>query len=543
MPASPDGDARARGLVSLILLALLAASLLRDIHEPFWGLHDFNTADHAQFARAMRRLPPSFHKFLPTYAVGPRQPDEEHHYAHHPPLITWLVAASQTAFGDAEWTARLPPILCSLAGMILLMRLVREFHGDATAVLVGAIYAVLPIGAYFGRMANHEAPTLFFSLLAMWGWAGVAYRNRLDAAPVTAPRESASPPIAATAARRAALFVGLAGAIYSGWPGVLMALGTAVDALRLRRRAAITSATLALVLLVPAASLGLLLIHLIEGGVGGRWDLLPALLSARWRGEGAEPISAGQIAGTLWSHTIQNFTWPGLALIAAFFVGRFFGGLTSRGVSVPPGHAQAPTPAPIWILAFSGAAYLCLVHQARVHHYWWFQCWPAAAYFAARGLFVAGDAAARLFRRATASRAVQTLGLGATIVCGLLNTDVYFHHVDYPPNEVYFWNDLSRAIGPHTPVILRQDIRKRQRYGSYEHWWWAAPATAYYMDRPYVTAQSIDDIRRHAAAHRWFVSPQAILDREPALRDALDAICPHRVMGRYVVYDVRAPAE
>lgn len=543
MPPSADGDNRTRGLVTLILLALLAASLLRDIHEPFWGLHDFNTADHAQFARAVRRLPPSFHKFLPTYAVGPQQPDEEHHSAHHPPLITWLVAASQTAFGDAEWTARLPPILCSLAAMILLMRLVREFHGDTTAMLVGAIYAVLPIGAYFGRMANHEAPTLFFSLLAMWGWAGVAYRIRLDGVPVSESPDSAPPAVAPSAARRAALCAGLAVAIYSGWPGVLIALGTAVDALRLRRRAAITNATLAQVLIVPAAVLGMLLIHLIEGGVGGRWDLLPALLSARWHGEGAEPVSAAQTAGTLWSHTVTNFTWPGVLLIALFFVHYLTSFFSMRRASGVPNQAVAPTPAPIWILAFSGAAYLCLVHQARVHHYWWFQCWPAAAYFAARGLLQLQDGAARLFRRAAAARAVQTLGLGATIVCGLLNTDAYFNHVDYPPNEVYFWNDLSRAIGPHTPVILRQDIRKRQRYGSYNHWWWAAPATAYYMDRPFVTAESIDDIRRHAATHPWFISPQAILDREPALRDALNAICPRRVLGRYVVYDVRPLAE
>lgn len=511
----------------LCLLILLAASLLRDIREPFIGLHDFNTADHAQFARVLLRQPASVHHFLATYALGMERPAQPHHYAHHPPMITWLTALSFMIFGDSEWSARLAPILCSLAGLALFLCVVRELCDEPTALLAGLLYAVTPVGAFFGRMANHEAPTLCFILLAVWGWNGLRGG---------APR---------TAARHVAYFVGIACAIYSGWPGTIAAGVIAIDALILRAffnpKSAIQnpkSPRLPMAILIettlwPALILAVLVCHLVFGGLDGHWNVWWDLLTTRTAGQ-APPKQGDDPMRSFLEYTVQNFTWPALLLAALFLI-------THAAFSLrrdPSSKSQRV--GVIWLLVAVGAGHLCFYRQALIHHYWWFYCWPPVAYFAARGLRTVHSLLAR-FSVAFARSAV--LGcLGVIVVWGYVNTSLYFSYVTYPPEKVAFWTDpdLARIVPLRAPIQLAERMTNSERYRSHTHWWWGEPATAYYMDRPFVLTTRAADLAKNAEFSRFLIVSDQWLARWPDLAAGLNTLRPLYARWGYRVYDVGA---
>lgn len=489
-------------------VGLLAAALLRDVREPFWGLHDFNTADHAQFARVMLRQPASVHHFLATYALGMDRPDPPHHYAHHPPMITWLTAISFSLLGEHEWAARLAPILCSLGGLLIFMRLARETSDETTSLVAGVLFAVTPVGAFFGRMANHEAPTLFFSLLALWGWRGL--------------RDGLAP----NRVRTAAWFFGVAGAIYSGWPGTFVAFLIGLDALwsiRPRGRAVAF-------ILWPSIVLAALLMHLVQFGLDGHWDVWWDLLTTRSAGDvpakqGDDPLRS------LLGITAFNFTWPMLALavvgLMAAVVARF------RRVATGP-HAGV-----MWIMLAAGGLHLCFYRQAIIHQYWSFYLWPVVAFLAAVGVIRLHAVLQPWFGRAACVPCGVLVGL--SMGWGILNTDTYFSYDTYPRNKVAFWTDpaVARIVPLRSPILLAEPMVAREPHGSYVHWWWGEPATAYYMDRPFRLVQRAAELGDATTLSRWLVVSDEWLERLGDLRAGLQSrpVVYHR--WGYRVYDLR----
>lgn len=99
--------------------------------------------------------------------VGPVRP-EKFTYDEHPPLIYWLTSLSFHFFGIAEWSATLVPIVCSAGSIALLFMLAFRWWGLSVALLSAAFMVLVPMDAYYGRMVDHEAPTLLFSLLAFY---------------------------------------------------------------------------------------------------------------------------------------------------------------------------------------------------------------------------------------------------------------------------------------------------------------------------------------------------------------------------------------
>jgi hypothetical protein len=340
--------------------------------------------------------------------------------------------------------------------------------------------------------------------------------------------------------------LGIAAAIYSGWPAVLTAACIGIHAVLLARRGAISKRLAIGVIAAPLAVLGILLTHLAEWGLDGRWDVLYSLIVARWEGQGASSESAREIAGTLWGHTLNNFTVPTLALIALAVAARVAartGGLANAGAAPTGGlacGAATPIPSAVWIMTVPGLCYLTLVHQARIHHYWWFHCWPAAAYFGGRGAIILGEIAGRLGARA--ARVVVGAALGACVVCGVVSANKYFADITYLPQNVLFWNTLPEAIGRNTPVLLRQPFIKEQTYGTYRHWWWASPMSAYYMDRPYRQVTTFDDVGRFVRefeACPYLVEPSVFFAQDAELKKRLEAAgCRAVRIGEYAVYDL-----
>lgn len=93
----------------------------------------------------------------PTGAVTP--------YTHHPPLIVWLSAALVLPVGYSEALLRFLAAGCTLISAAAFYGLARRLAGQQFALWCTAFYLLTPMMAYFGRMPDHEAPALMFTLL------------------------------------------------------------------------------------------------------------------------------------------------------------------------------------------------------------------------------------------------------------------------------------------------------------------------------------------------------------------------------------------
>jgi 4-amino-4-deoxy-L-arabinose transferase-like glycosyltransferase len=95
-------------------------------------------------------------------------------YFEKPPLVYWATAAAFTAFGQSDFTARLPSLLSGMATIGLTVWLAADMYGASTALLA---LPILGLGPLFGACA--QILTLDMSLtfcltlamLALWlGW-------------------------------------------------------------------------------------------------------------------------------------------------------------------------------------------------------------------------------------------------------------------------------------------------------------------------------------------------------------------------------------
>jgi 4-amino-4-deoxy-L-arabinose transferase-like glycosyltransferase len=91
-------------------------------------------------------------------------------YAHKPPMLFWLIDAGWLLSGVHAWTARAMTLLCSLASLALMGRLVLRLTASAQAArtsmafLLGAIYFAL-----FANAIMFDVPLTTCVLLAMHG--------------------------------------------------------------------------------------------------------------------------------------------------------------------------------------------------------------------------------------------------------------------------------------------------------------------------------------------------------------------------------------
>ena len=90
-------------------------------------------------------------------------------YLRKPPLLFWTLAASFKAFGESEFSARLPSVLMGIGTLLLMYSIVAANFGR----LAGLIAGTIPLGFYFfvargGRECATDAPLIFFSTLAIF---------------------------------------------------------------------------------------------------------------------------------------------------------------------------------------------------------------------------------------------------------------------------------------------------------------------------------------------------------------------------------------
>ena len=255
-----------------------------DEYQHAWeGWHLLHEGTPAAWSTFPDRYPPSqtrdFRWFGDRYVlVRP--------YFDHPPLFSipvGLLCSLAGAKGFLDCTLpvmRVIPILCSLAGLLLLYRLARAYHASERAALLGClVYATVPVVLLGHRLVKAE------NLLALL----------LMGAVLVLAEEGRRPP------RRAAVLAGVlsALALWTKATGVAV-VATVLLMLAARRRwkdaavvAVITGAGLALYLLyVSAYDLGLFLKVLQAQGTT-KWvsldafqDLLGGKVVVKWFGRG-----------------------------------------------------------------------------------------------------------------------------------------------------------------------------------------------------------------------------------------------------------------
>jgi hypothetical protein len=293
---SPELNPAAGGLHSrlwtlglCVALGVLGFGLFRDVAAPWTDNIDANGACWSQSAhntlraglRATAGVPSAFY-----FGTPPIPPDG--YYTHHPPLLSLMLTGMFALFGEKEWVARLLPIAFSLAGLVLLWRLVQRCAGARAAAFCAVLFAAMPMELHYGRMVNFEAIDLAWMLAALeclrrWERTGAARWRWLMLAAVVL-------------------------ALWTAWLGYLFVLALAVHCFvtpgRRHRRLAL------LLLGLIAASLCLFLLQVSQVQPGAWADMIQTV-KVRMARQG-DPVPWGawsvRMRDLLLAH-IQPVTW------------------------------------------------------------------------------------------------------------------------------------------------------------------------------------------------------------------------------------------
>lgn len=100
-------------------------------------------------------------------------------YLKKPPFLFWTLAASFRAFGESEFSARLPSMVLGLGTLVLLYL----SAGEAAGRLAGTMAGLLPLGFYFfiargGHECATDAPLLFFLTLSNFALLKARHNRR-----------------------------------------------------------------------------------------------------------------------------------------------------------------------------------------------------------------------------------------------------------------------------------------------------------------------------------------------------------------------------
>lgn len=92
-------------------------------------------------------------------------------YYDHPPMAAWMMTVTRWVFGDNNLGLRLPSILISLGGPLLLWRTASILFDRQTAIAAVAFALVMPLLAVGGIIITPDAPSVLFWGLVAWALA------------------------------------------------------------------------------------------------------------------------------------------------------------------------------------------------------------------------------------------------------------------------------------------------------------------------------------------------------------------------------------
>lgn len=154
-----------------IFLFILSVFLIgQNLEKPFWGEHDWNGVRYGNIARNYLRYGFAETEFGQVENSGPAKKDEFEYYTHYPPLLPILIALSYKVFGISEWSTRIVPLLSTSGSLVLIFLIGFQIWNMRVGFLASLFSLAIPMVLYFGKNASHEPLTLFFILLALWGY-------------------------------------------------------------------------------------------------------------------------------------------------------------------------------------------------------------------------------------------------------------------------------------------------------------------------------------------------------------------------------------
>jgi hypothetical protein len=349
---SPVSWSSLAGLVGALILAggLLAIGMRDD----FRLKHEDNNALYTTFARA--------HLVKGLAVTGGQdafvdKSGQVSFYGHHPGGPALLLAAAMKITGiDAPVMPRAVAASCHLLGLVFFVLLLRPVARPAELVLGAALYAILPQGAFFCRMLNHEPLVLPAVLLLV-----ERYFHFLRTGRVRALAGMALAAVWGAAMGWAAFFVMAACLAHAG---LAMRAG--------RVRAARAGVWLTVTMLL---CLGLDIAQLIWVHGGGTAELDRTLLTQL--GVGGSWSPSHWVLHQVDIHR-RYFSLAGFAasVFAAWRLGQAAWEIVRRGARAKPDLDPLVERAGVFIAA--GSAYALVFNtRAELHHYWQFLFLPA----------------------------------------------------------------------------------------------------------------------------------------------------------------------
>jgi hypothetical protein len=511
----------------LILLAVYAAGLTHGMSRPWTGMHDWNGAFFSQLARNLLRYPMAVHHGMGIVAVGEAvpPPEERSIYATHPPGLIWLVALSFRLLGEAEWTARLVAVLASLGSLALLVRIVGRGWGRATALLCGLVYSVLPMAVYFGRMVDHEAVGLFCMLGATSAW------QALTAVDCLGRRRRVA---------EAAWIAAIWGAVWIDWSGVLFAALFCVHACVQVARKRIPRSLAVMVIVAAAVGCAAMLVHLVCGGLQGRWsDLLAIFTSRATESDGAAIRKDLSAPGGPWEYAVEGITWPVMLLAVVGVLLTVTARSAQCGEAAPRERVCRDCTDALWVLPATGVIWLCVFwRQYERHNYWLFYLGPPAALLATQALLEFRERLT-LYGARRANGAMYAI-LAMIMAVAFRGTDGYFARTSYPIEVIAAWAEINHRTRPDDRVLLYGNPVLEEQRGGYRFRNVVPPQLAYYMDRAFDVEPDLSGAIAKASMHAAYVVPMKVVMEQSSRAADLEARYAARAIGPFVVFDLRS---
>lgn len=166
----------------LLLILIFAACLLTIyIDRPFIGHHEYNGVVYSTIARNFNRYGIINTSFAQIENQDKASPKEFYFMTHHPPILTVLLSISFGIFGEGEKAARLVPVIFSLATLILIYALTRQYFDKKTAILAAALACVTPMFIFYGKLPVQEVlglPLILLSIFLYFRYIKRPSRNR-----------------------------------------------------------------------------------------------------------------------------------------------------------------------------------------------------------------------------------------------------------------------------------------------------------------------------------------------------------------------------
>ncbi|MFC1694923.1 ArnT family glycosyltransferase [Pseudomonadota bacterium] len=501
MKTNPSGSLKAKSqpsrsfLVGMLLLVALYASIMsRDITEPFYGLHSWAQAHLSWLARSHVNYGLQYTNGLYTWAVGMPPPESPAHYLDHPQLPSLLNAVSLYVFGVNDWAQRLGTLLVSILSLILLLAFLRRLYDETTSLLAGFIYVMLPITGYFYWIGTWLFPV---TLIAFW-----CYITLIDGF----GEKSEPRPIHLTG-----LGVSLFLMVQLNWVGFMYAaaIGTHYVIWSLWKKRFPDIKLFLILLLTPLISLALVMTILIAAR---DWNYQQMIDLFMWRSTPTD--DAFRTLPAWWENFFlklrTNFTLLVLVLAGAYFLEALIHFGWKRSVRIA-GKSNTTSSDSIeeninargfkfiWIFLVPGVLYVAVFTEAMWVHQFKY------SYFS---LFIAIAAALALLRLrdllttsglviANMAAAVSLIVIFVFCIVGL-NA---YHDIEwYPPKKIEMFENLSHRLRPDQSLLSYESyvVSENPAKGSFYR-----PEIAWYLDREIVVARSLPEIQKYSASGKF----------------------------------------